>query len=205
MSLLDLRKKRGDLWEAATWNAHLEEIDRYLQNLGVTGPGGSARRATIGPIYLPLSVSPGDASGEWLLRVGYGLVGGLEPKIHDKRVSEVDQDTGDTPALTVTAKDFSDDPGTTGDWPKGVAFIYGVATFDPPSWAPLGAEIVARAAPWKSTPWKAARLIGLLQRDDPNDEASDVSPVQLTVFNQSLTLSKKSGSGLARYWWRAAG
>ncbi len=203
MSLLDIRKNRGDLWDAATWNRHLEEIDRFLRSLGVT-PGGTVRRDSTGTIYLPLSVEAGDSAGEWALRVGYGLLGGLEPKIDDQRVSKEDPDTGETPTLTVGSNDFSDSPDPTSNWPKGVSFIYGVVEFDQPSWNPTGSKIVAQAKTWTVTPWKAARLIGLLQRDDPDDNESDVSVRQLTFFNQALTLSKKGANGLARYWWRAA-
>ena len=204
MSLQDLRLRRGSPWTAATWNKHLEEIDRLLRGLPPNaGRRTRGRSVEPGPIFLELRANAGTSGGEWLVRVGQGFVGGVVPLVGSQRITDTDPSTGDNPTLIVRSSDFTGKPKSNADWPEGVAFIYARVTFDQPSWALRKVEIVARATPWTVTPWQAAKLIGLLQRTAAADPASDVSVVQLTAFNVGLTLSRKSTTGTARYWFRA--
>jgi hypothetical protein len=152
MSLLDIRKKRGDSWTADAWNRHLEEIDRYLSTLGVSNSGRGRRGAVPGPIYLARRADAGASPGDWLVRVGQGYVGGVIPQIGDKRITDVDPDTGDTPALTVKPSAFSGKPKNSGDWLEGIAFIYARVSFNNPSWDLLKVEMAPALSMSSRTP-----------------------------------------------------
>lgn len=135
----------------------------------------------------PLSVLTGEG-GAFLVRVGFGLVGGFEPEIDGTAITEED-DRGDTPALTVRTTDFD---------ASGRARLYFKVSLLP-DWSHKQVEIVARSATPTAEPYTGYKLLGLLISKD----GGSLQVVHVAKLNLGHETSERRADGTARHWWWA--
>ncbi len=126
------------------------------------------------------------------VRVGFGLVAGHEPRIEVEGkavpISKVDDETGETPALTLQPEDFA----------RGRALLFAKVNLSR-GWAIETVDIVARPEVPAPEPWTGYKLIAVLRQD----AALTITALQMVYFNLNHGTSLRRTSGLAKHWFWA--
>lgn len=192
--------KDGRLSPAFTrkWNAFVRAID------GIGKPSGrgvfrrelpdqvivsfDVRAVLRESIAFKIDASAGDSADITLVRVGFGLVGGLEPQIDGKPIS-VEDASGELPALKVKSSDFND---------QGRCRLYFKVVCNP-DWSRKEVSVVAAADLPEYEPYTGFKLLGLLL-----DTGSAVRVIQCAKRNLGHDTSERREDGHAKHWWWAA-
>jgi hypothetical protein len=134
-----------------------------------------------------LAVEDG-GDGKLLLSWSQGLIGGVEPVIGEKKISELDDQTGQPPKFEVTPDDFGDD---------GRCLVYFQIEVDHISFLAVKVTPAAFAKKPGATAWMAFKLAGILAKD--GDGAVTAYP--RLFFDQGFAASEKKSSGMFRAWF----
>lgn len=128
------------------------------------------------------------AGAETLISFERGLVGGVEPKIGDRKISDLQR--GKRPALKIGKADFDAD---------GVARIY-VALKIASDWSIESAEIVASAKKLGDAPWRAHDLLGFVE----STTGGSARYVRFAFLNHGHVAVQRQANGIARHLFFAA-
>ena len=138
-------------------------------------------------IAFRISATAGEDKDTTLVRVGFGLVGGLEPKIDGTAISEETSD-GETPALKVKSGDFNKQH-------RCRLYFKVVLNKD---WTRKEVTIIAAAELPPAEPYTGFKLLGILINND-----GSIRVVQCAKRDLGHETSERRDNGTARHWFWA--
>lgn len=131
-----------------------------------------------------ISTESGGSENIFLVRVGFGLVAGLEPKIEGRAISE-ELEGGETPSLKVS--DFDK---------NGRCRLYFKLVMNK-DWSHKEVTVIASSVLPKPEPYTGFKLLGLLLNND-----GSLRVVQAAKRNIGHETSERRENGTAtHYWW----
>lgn len=187
--LEDAREKHNALLHLVESHTMLDSPDLLIERTPwgviptVNRPSGTG---FVSPIFRA-RVETKDANTA-LVSFGRGLVGGLEPKIGDRLISDTTQQRP-VPQIEVGKNAFDKD---------GIARIYVELSFAN-NWTIQSAVIVASAKKLGDQPWKAHDLLGLLLNNGGSFRYQ-----RFTFFNHGHIAVQRQPNGIARHLFFAA-
>jgi len=187
---------------ADLWN----ELVTLVDQIGRPRGGGARRRHLPSGVITSIDSGPRgaakidhafkatltEAEGVVKIQFGRGFIGGREPTIEGKPISEDDPETGERPSLAVRPDQFA---------PIGAerfqSIVYFRVTLNR-DWTIVSVIPEALKAPPEKAPWTAWKLIGFLLRDGQDGPASFR---QMLVFNQAFAATQRRENGFFRPWF----
>jgi len=192
--------KDGRLTPAFTrkWNAFVRALD------GIGKPSGRGvrrrelpdqvilsfdiRQNVIENIAFKIETSAGESADITLVSVGFGLVGGMEPKIDGKPVSVADE-TGAFPALKVKSTDFD---------AQGRCRLYFKVALNK-DWSRNAVTVIASDSLPDFEPYTGYKLLGLLI-----NSGGAIRVIQCAKRDLGHDTSERREDGHAKHWFWAA-
>lgn len=185
--------KDGRLTAAFTrkWNTFV----RSIEGIGKPSGRGIRRRELSDQVIVSFDVratvresiafkiSTTTSDDATLVRVGFGLVGGLEPMIDGRGISEEDE-AGELPALKVKEADFNK---------QGRCRLYFKVVLNK-DWSRKEVTVVASAELPTAEPYTGFKLLGLL---------TSGGIVQCAKRDLGHETSERRDNGSAKHWWWA--
>lgn len=173
------------------WNAFV----RAMQAIGKPSGRGVRRRelpdgvivsydvrATVNE-SIAFRISSSEGESETLVTVGFGLVGGIEPQIDGKPISESDE-LNNPPALKVLPSDFDQ---------QGRCRLYFKVSLNK-DWTLKEVTAVASSTLPEAAPYTGYKLLGLLTK---------TGVVQCAKRNLGHATSERRDNGNAKHWFWA--
>jgi len=196
ISLQHWKVKAGDELSATQFNAFLAAVESLTDLTG--GPGVrvaqlgsqvciSARQRSTAFKH-PFKVASSAKAGGLALSFSQGFIGGVEPKIGDRRISEPD-DKKKLPAITVTSDDIND---------VGLAFVFARIAVGAAYWQISGITIEAQKSLPAPAPLLAWKLLAIVVADK-NKRPRSVVPI--VSSNLGFAASNRKPSGRFRPWF----
>ena len=191
--------KDGRLSPAFTrkWNAFVRAIDTIGKPSGRGVfrrelPDGvilsfDVRQTVAESIAFKIDASAGESADITLVRVGFGLVGGLEPQIEGRPISVADA-SGQLPALQVKSSDFNDQQ-------RCRLYFKVVAN---KNWSRKEVSVIASANLPAFEPYTGFKLLGLLL-----NSGGAIRVIQCAKRNLGHDITERRDTGTAKHWFWA--